>query len=148
MILETLNPKPPAMRIIIQSFYFLLLQLSFSFGRNFSIEIIHPSCHNSFISASNFKDVSIEMYGFSSVQGQLMLRSTLHSDSMYTHSLQWAEGFEWSHMMDLYFSNSQKNIQVRSVPPSSSRISRTDIHSNPDHCDRFLYVFYGNGNKD
>jgi hypothetical protein len=83
-------------------------------GKNFSIEIIHPSGKNSFISASNFTKISIFITGLARMQEQLVIRSTLHSDGMYAHDLQWAEGFEWSFMIGALFS---KDHQVRGLIP-------------------------------
>ena len=93
----------------------LLPYISLCGSSKSSLSFVHPSGNNdSFISASNFKKISLLLKGFSSAE-KYLLRSTLHSDDVRANSLQWVEGFEWSFAFELFVSPSLQPEQVRSV---------------------------------
>ncbi len=96
-------------------FVCLLPNISLCASNESSIAILHPSGNNdSFVSASDFKQVNLLIKGFASAE-KYLLRSTLHSDDTRANTLQWVEGFEWSFVVDFFVSYEQLE-QVRSEP--------------------------------
>lgn len=83
----------------------------------FRISIKTPPSNNSYVMASDFRHISLSIFGL--IPSQLYsIRMTLDSDDARASSLQWEHDFEWSAAFEFY--------AAANVGPSDSQAMNPD----------------------